>query len=83
MKSKACSSEERDGLLHGALATKVMKFVIFISKSPSRIAKKDSTTNATLLVPNTQYDSSEVDQNEEIVAPEKEKSSTNHHQKTM
>ena len=52
MKNEAGSSEERDGLLHGALATKVMKFVIFISKSPSRIAKKDSTTNATLLVSN-------------------------------
>ena len=52
MKNEDCSSEERDGLFHGALATKVMTFVTFTSKSPSRTAKKDSTTNATLLVPN-------------------------------
>lgn len=65
MQNEACNSEERDGLLYGAHATKVMKFVVFISK-------RDSTTNATLLVPNALDDNSEVDQNEEIVALEKE-----------
>ena len=71
MKTEACSSQETDGLFYGAHPNKVMKLVVFISKPLSRIAKKDSTTNATLSVPNKQNDNSEVDQNEETKALEK------------
>ena len=71
MKTEACSSQETAGLFYGAHPNKVMKLVVFISKPLSRIAKKDSTTNATLSVPNKQNDNSEVDQNEEKKALEK------------
>ena len=81
MKDEACSCEEKTELLHGALATNLMKSAISISKTPFRIVKKYSTTNATLLVLNTPDDSSEFDQNKEIVFPEK--SSTNHHERPM
>lgn len=74
MKIEACSSQETGGLFYGAHPNKVMKLVVFINKPLSTTAKEDSTTNATLSVPNTQ-NNSEVDQNQETI--------TNHHERTM